>query len=54
MTMVTIWMLPVLVEELGGWRYGFLVLAPGPLLGCVAMLALRRRPDARRMAGGRR
>jgi len=32
----------------------FLALAPGPFLGCWAMAALRRRPEASRLAGGRR
>ena len=36
------------------WALAFAVLAVGPLVGIVAMLLLRRRPDAVRMAGGRR
>jgi MFS family permease len=36
------------------WAIAFGVLALGPLLGIVAMWRLRRRPDAVRMAGGRR
>jgi len=27
---------------LGGWRWAFLFLAPGPLVGAAAMLGLRR------------
>ncbi len=54
LTMITIWSLPLLVEWLGGWQYVFLVLAPGPILGSVAMLRLRGLPEARRLAGGRR
>ena len=38
----------------GSWTLAFAVLALGPLVGIVAMLRLRRRPDAVRMAGGRR
>jgi MFS family permease len=53
LTMVTIWGLPLLAEQVG-WRYTFIVLAPGPFLGCWAMAALRRRPEALRLAGGRR
>ena len=53
LTMVTIWGLPLLAEHVG-WRYAFLALAPGPFLGCWAMAALRRRPEAVRLAGGRR
>jgi MFS family permease len=53
LTMVTIWGLPLLAQHVG-WRYAFLALAPGPFLGCWAMAALRRRPEAVRLAGGRR
>ncbi|HUG36244.1 MAG TPA: MFS transporter [Candidatus Limnocylindrales bacterium] len=53
LTMVTIWTLPLLAAE-AGWRFVFVALAPGPLLGCLAMAALRRRPEAVRLAAGRR
>ena len=53
LTLVTIWGLPLLAQHVG-WRYAFLVLAPGPFLGCWAMAALRRRPEALRLAAGRR
>lgn len=36
------------------WTLAFGILALGPLVGIGAMLRLRRRPDAIRMAGGRR
>jgi len=36
------------------WTLAFGILALGPLVGVGAMLRLRRRPDAIRMAGGRR
>lgn len=39
LTVVTIQLVPV-VAELIGWRYGFLLLAPGPLLGVAALSAL--------------
>ena len=52
LTMVTIWGLPLLAQAVG-WEYAFLALAPGPLLGCVAMARLRRLPEAKRLAGGR-
>jgi len=48
---VTIWTLPLLARS-AGWQWAFLALAPGPLLGVVAMGALRRRPEARRLANG--
>ncbi|MEO6577439.1 MAG: MFS transporter [Candidatus Limnocylindria bacterium] len=38
----------------GAWTLAFTVLALGPVVGIGAMLRLRRRPDAVRMAGGRR
>jgi len=38
----------------GSWTAAFAMLALGPLVGIGAMLRLRRRPDAPRMAGGRR
>ena len=37
-----------------GWRLAFGSLALGPLLGVIAMWRLRGRPEARKMAGGRR
>jgi MFS family permease len=40
------------VAEAFGWRWSFLILAPGPLLGVVAMVALRRMPAARLIAHG--
>jgi MFS family permease len=42
LTIVTIQLVPV-VAELIGWRYAFLFLAPGPLIGVVALSALRPR-----------
>jgi MFS family permease len=37
-----------------GWRLAWLVLALGPVVGIVAMVRLRGRPDATRMANGHR
>jgi len=39
LTVVTIQLVPV-VADLIGWQYAFLLLAPGPLIGAVAMAAL--------------
>jgi MFS family permease len=36
------------------WQIGFAVLALGPAFGIVAMWRLRRRPEAEKMAGGKR
>jgi MFS family permease len=38
----------------GGWRLAWVVLALGPAVGIVAMLRLRGRPDATKMANGHR
>ncbi|SES13242.1 Sugar phosphate permease [Tranquillimonas rosea] len=54
LTVVSIWLVPLVAELLGGWRWSFVVLVPGPLVGAAAMLALRRRPEAVRLAGGAR
>ncbi len=40
LTVVTIWLVPVLVEALT-WRWAFAFLAPGPALGTLAMQRLR-------------
>jgi len=54
LTIAMIWLMPHLAAFLGGWRWSFAFLAIGPILGTCAMLALRRRPEAARLAGGRR
>jgi nitrate/nitrite transporter NarK len=53
LTLVSIHLVPG-VAALFGWTAAFSMLAVGPILGCVAMAALRRRPEALRIAGGRR
>jgi MFS family permease len=53
LTMVSIELIPVLVSAVG-WRWAFAALAPGPALGVLAMLRLRRLPEAARIAQGRR
>ncbi len=53
LTLVSIQLVPR-VATASGWAAAFTMLAIGPLLGCVAMARLRRRPEARRIAGGRR
>jgi len=42
------------IEKLVGWRYAFVILAPGPLFGVLAMLRLRGLPEAEKIAHGRR
>jgi len=53
LTTVSIHLIPLLVGWVG-WRYAFVALAPGPALGTLAMLRLRRLPEAARIAHGRR
>ncbi len=52
LTVATIWLVP-LARDVVGWQWAFTLLVPGPLLGVLAMLALRRRPEAALIAGGR-
>ena len=47
LTLVTIQTVPM-VAELIGWQYSFLILAPGPLLGAVAMRMYRQRVEGGR------
>ena len=42
------------VQRQAGWKYAFAVLAPGPILGVVAMLRLRSLPEAKLIAHGKR
>ena len=53
LTTVTISLLPELGRAVG-WRWSMSLLAIGPALGAWAMLTLRGRPEALRLAGGRR
>jgi MFS family permease len=43
-----------IVEKIAGWRYAFVILAPGPLFGVISMLRLRGLPEAAKIAHGRR
>ena len=53
LTTVSIQMIPPLAG-LVTWRYAFILLAPGPLLGVIAMLRLRSLPEAIKIAHGKR
>ncbi len=53
LTIVSIKLIPRFVD-LVGWRYAFMILAPGPLFGVIAMLRLRALPEAVKIAHGRR
>jgi len=45
LTTISIELIPQ-VQKIVGWRYAFVVLAPGPLFGVLAMLRLRASPEA--------
>jgi MFS family permease len=53
LTTISIELIPR-VADAGGWRYAFIILAPGPFLGVLAMLRLRSLPEAIKIAHGRR
>ena len=53
LTMASIELVPRLVQAVG-WRWAFASLAPGPFVGILAMLRLRRLPEAAQIAQGRR
>lgn len=45
-TLLAILVLPMIATSLGGWRWAFAALVPGPLIGGIAMAMLRRLPPA--------
>jgi len=51
-TVATIWLIPFLRDAFG-WRWAFMFLAPGPVLGIFAMLRLKSSSEAAHIAGGR-
>lgn len=53
LTVVAIQAVPVVAEYLG-WQWTFIILAPGPFIGTIAMLMLRRLPESLKIAQGRR
>jgi MFS family permease len=53
LTMVSIWIIPVVVSWVG-WRWAFAVLSVGPFLGVAAIGRLRALPDSLKLAAGRR
>jgi len=52
LTVVTIFAVP-LIAEATSWRWAFLVLVPGPIVGTWAMVRLKASPWAAKIAGGR-
>jgi MFS family permease len=53
LTTISIELIPKVVD-LVTWRYAFMILAPGPFLGVLAMLRLRSLPESLKIAHGRR
>jgi len=53
LTTISIELIPRMVN-LTGWRYAFVILAPGPFLGVVAMMRLRQLPEAVKIAHGKK
>lgn len=53
LTTISIELIPKAVDA-WSWRYAFMILAPGPLFGVLAMLRLRGLPEAVKIAHGRR
>jgi MFS family permease len=53
LTMLSIWLIPLLVGQTG-WGWAFALLAIGPFLGVAAMGRLRTSPESLKLAGGRR
>lgn len=53
LTSISIELIPHFVNVVG-WRYAFIILAPGPFLGVIAMLRLRGLPEALKIAQGHR
>ena len=51
LTVATIWLIPLTADAFG-WRWVFILLAPGPALGVLAMLRLKSLPESARLAGG--
>ena len=53
LTTISIELIPRFVNIVG-WRYAFMILAPGPLFGVISMLRLRGLPEAEKIAHGRK
>ncbi|MFC7133966.1 MULTISPECIES: MFS transporter [Salinibaculum] len=51
-TIGSIQLIPV-VQDAVGWRWAFVPLVVGPLVGTAAMLTLKRLPEAKQLAGGK-
>ena len=52
LTLVSIWLVAAIADA-SSWQWAFLVLVPGPVVGIVAMVRLRRAPAARMLSHGK-
>ena len=53
LTLFTIHLIPIVVDWVG-WSHAFSILALGPIIGIMAMRHLRRLPESKALAGGKR
>lgn len=53
-TIFAVWLIPEIAASADSWRWAFLVLAIGPVIGVWAMMTLRQHPDAIKIANGKR
>lgn len=54
LTVFVIWLMPQIADLLESWKWVFLILAPGPLVGAWAMLRLRQSAASLVLANGRK
>ena len=53
-TLLTVWLVPLIAQKSDSFQWAFLILCPGPLIGAIAMLILRQRDEANLLANGKR
>ena len=53
-TIIAIWFVPFTAQLFGNMQWAFILLAPGPFIGAIAMLFLRKLPEAEKLALGNR
>ena len=54
LTVFAIWLMPHIANWMGSWQWSFIILAPGPFIGALAMLRLRKHSISLKLAGGKR
>ena len=53
-TLLTVWLVPIIAQKSDSFQWAFLILCPGPIIGAIAMLLLRQRDEAVLLANGKR